>query len=56
MELLIPMLAIKKNFAVKPVRMDTKKKKDVYYINGYEYTREGLDVLETLLVGNGNLP
>lgn len=56
MKLLIPMLAIKKSSVVKPVRMDTKKKKDVYCINGYEYTREDLDVLETLLVGNGNLP
>lgn len=35
--------------------MDTKKEKEVYIINGYEYTREDLDYLETL-VGNGNYP
>lgn len=34
-----------------------KEKKDVYVINGYEYTRRDLDYLEDMISdSNGNLP
>lgn len=37
--------------------MDTNtEEKEVYYINGYEYTKEDLEILETILIGDGNLP
>lgn len=44
------------SFVVKPVNMDTNAEdREVYYINGYEYTKEDLEYLEKL-VGNGNYP
>lgn len=44
------------NFVAKPVNMDIKEDKKVYIINGYEYTKEDLEILEILLIGDGNLP
>lgn len=49
------MLRVGISFVVEHVNMDTKKEKEVYIINGYEYTREDLDYLEKL-VGNCNYP
>lgn len=50
------MLCVEISFVVKRAKMDTKEeKKEVYYINGYEYTKEDLEYLEKL-VGDGNYP
>ena len=50
------MLRVEISFVVKPVNMGIKEDKEVYIINGYEYTKEDLEILEILLIGDGNLP
>lgn len=34
------------------MRIDTNTQKEVYYINGYEYTKEDLAILNTIIEPN----